>query len=70
MLAGLVDRFRYLKVGLALVLVFVGIKMLIMDVYKVPPGMSLLIILAILGTSIVASLAATRREARALDGGR
>jgi hypothetical protein len=42
MLAGVVDRFRYLKAGLALVLVFVGIKMLIMDVYKVPPGVSLL----------------------------
>ncbi len=61
MLAGLVDRFRYLKAGLALVLVFVGIKMLIMDAYKVPPGVSLLIILAILGASIGVSLAAARR---------
>ena len=64
MLAGLVDRFRYLKVGLAGVLVFVGVKMLIVDVYKVPPALSLAIIVTILGASIWVSLAATRKEAR------
>ena len=63
LLAGLVDKFRYLKVGLSVVLVFVGVKMLIVDVYKIPPGLSLGIIVVILGSSIWASLAASKREA-------
>jgi tellurite resistance protein TerC len=65
MLAGLVDRFRYLKVGLAAVLVFVGIKMLIVDVVKIPPAISLGIILTMLAASIAYSLHVTKREARA-----
>lgn len=56
LLAGVVDKFRYLKVGLALVLVFVGGKMLIADVYKVPVGLSLGIIGGILCVSVLASL--------------
>ena len=59
-LAGIIDRFRYLKVGLAAVLVFVGLKMCLMDVFKIPSGVSLLIILALLGASILWSLRATR----------
>ena len=57
LLAGLVARFVYLKVGLAAVLVVVGIKMTIVDFVKIPSLVSLVIILAILGTSIIASLA-------------
>lgn len=57
LLAGLVDKFRYLKVGLAAVLVFVGIKMTIVELYKIPPLWSLLVILVILATSVLASLA-------------
>ncbi|MBK6939624.1 MAG: TerC family protein [Planctomycetes bacterium] len=56
LLAGILDRFRYLKFGLALVLVFVGAKMVMLEVYKVPVGISLMIIVGILGGSIVASL--------------
>jgi tellurite resistance protein TerC len=56
LLAGLVDKFRYLKVGLAAVLVFVGIKMSIVEVYKMPPLVSLVVILGILTTSVVASI--------------
>ncbi len=64
MLAGLVNRFRYLKVGLAAVLVFVGIKMLIAEVpwLKIPPWLSLVIILSMLGASIWYSLVVTKRE--------
>ncbi len=62
MLAGLVNRFRYLKVGLAAVLVFVGIKMLIIDYMKIPPGISLAVILSMLGASIWYSLVVTKRE--------
>ena len=56
LLAGVIDKFLYLKVGLSFVLIFVGAKMLLMDIYKVPIGASLGIIAAILGLSIVASL--------------
>lgn len=55
-LAGLVDKFRFLKVGLAAVLVFVGLKMTLVELYKIPPLVSLVVILGILATSIVASV--------------
>ena len=41
LLAGVMDRFRYLKFGLAVILVFVGAKMLLSDFYKIPIGVSL-----------------------------
>jgi tellurite resistance protein TerC len=56
LLAGVIERFRYLKVGLAVVLVFVGAKMLLLDVVKVPIGLSLAIIVGILTVSVLASL--------------
>lgn len=56
LLAGLVDKFRYLKVGLAAVLVFVGIKMTLVEFYKIPPLVSLVVILGILATSVFASV--------------
>ncbi len=56
LLAGIITKFAYLKVGLSVVLIFVGAKMLLMDVYKVPIAASLGIIAAILGSSIVVSL--------------
>jgi tellurite resistance protein TerC len=56
LLAGVVHRFVHLKTGLSFVLVFVGAKMLLVDVYKVSIGASLGIIALILGTSVVASL--------------
>ena len=61
MLAGMLDRFVYLKIGLATVLVFVGVKMLIAEWYKVPIWLSLLVITLAIGISVVASLAKTRR---------
>ncbi|MCK6480995.1 MAG: TerC family protein [Planctomycetes bacterium] len=65
LLAGLVDRFPYLKTGLAAVLVFVGVKMCIVEVWKMPPLLSLVVICLILGVSVVASLHATRGKGRA-----
>jgi len=56
LLAGVVDKFHYLKLGLSVVLVFVGIKMVIVDFYKIPVGLSLGVIAAILATSVIASL--------------
>ena len=56
LLAGVMDRFHYLKVGLALVLMFVGIKMAIVDVYKIPIALSLAVIASLIGGAIAASL--------------
>src|SRR4051794_35528263 len=56
LLAGAVDRFAFLGLGLAAVLVFVGAKMLLIDVVHVPIGLSLGIIVAILAIAIGASL--------------
>ena len=56
LLAGVMDMFRYLKVGLSFVLCFVGIKMVIVDFYKIPIGISLGVVAGILGISILASM--------------
>ena len=56
LLAGVIDRFHYLKVGLSAVLVFVGAKMLVADVYKIPIGLSLGVIALMLAASTAASL--------------
>ncbi len=60
MLAGLIDRFEYLKYGLAALLAFAGIKMLLSDLFHIDVWISLGIILAILVVSVVVSLLATR----------
>ncbi|HKV07620.1 MAG TPA: TerC family protein [Thermoanaerobaculia bacterium] len=62
-LAGVMQKFSYLKLGLSAVLVFVGVKMTLVDFYKIPSSVSLGIIAAILTTSIVASLLKSRRDA-------
>jgi tellurite resistance protein TerC len=55
LLADVIQRFHYLKVGLSIVLMFVGVKMLVADIYKIPIGASLAIILLVLGASTAAS---------------
>ena len=65
LLADLVHRFVYLKTGLALVLIWVGIKMLLkVDVYYVPTTVSLAVIATIIGGSVWLSLRATRGQQR------
>jgi tellurite resistance protein TerC len=56
LLAGVITKFVYLKIGLSVVLIFVGAKMLLMDVYKLPIVVSLGIIAGILAISVLASL--------------
>ncbi len=56
MLAGVIHRFQYLKLGLAVVLTFVGVKMLISGHYHIPIGWSLLAIGGILAVSVLASI--------------
>jgi tellurite resistance protein TerC len=67
LLAGIINKFAYLKIGLSFVLIFVGAKMLLMDVYKVPIGLSLGIIAGILGLSIAISLLRPPRPAQPVE---
>ena len=62
LLAGIMDRFRYLKAGLACVLIFVGLKMCVADFYEVPIVVSLAVVALILTSAVVASLARPARE--------
>jgi len=64
LLAGVMDRFRYLKPGLAAVLVFVGAKMMLTDLYKIPITVSLAVVAGILAVAVVASLVVTSRDER------
>jgi tellurite resistance protein TerC len=50
------DRFSLLKYGLAMVLMFIGVKMLLIDIFKIPVLFSLGVVAAIIFTSIVLSL--------------
>lgn len=61
-LAHVVDRFVYLSYGLAIILAFVGTKMLLIDIFKIPTFISLLVIAIILIFSIVLSFVKTRRD--------
>jgi tellurite resistance protein TerC len=70
LLSGVMGKFHYLQVGLAMVLMFVGLKMLMSGIYKVPIGMSLLVVATLLAGSVVASLLRPRpkeREEPAVD---
>jgi tellurite resistance protein TerC len=62
LLAGMAGRFRYLNVGLGVILGFVGIKMLIAEWYHFPTWASLLVITVVLTVAIVASLRADARD--------
>lgn len=59
LLANALPRFRYLHLGLSVILTFVGIKMLVIHWIKIPVGFSLLVIVVILGIAIFASVRGT-----------
>ena len=69
LLAGMAGKFRYLNMGLGVILGFVGVKMLITEWYHPPMWLSLGVIATALTVSITASLRADRREASAVGGG-
>lgn len=69
LLAGVMEMFHYLKVGLSLVLVFVGIKMVGVEFYKIPIGISLGVIGGILFVSIIASIIRQYRIDRGCEAG-
>jgi len=54
-LSGMADRFRYLKYGLAIVLTFVGLKLVLLDVVHVPALLSLGIVVSVLGSAVALS---------------
>ncbi|MBL8931696.1 MAG: TerC family protein [Kineosporiaceae bacterium] len=60
LLADLMHRFVHLRLGLAVVLIFVGVKMLLLEVYKVPIVLSLSVIATVITVSVIASLVQTR----------
>jgi len=66
LLANVMDKFQYLKIGLAFVLTFVGTKMVLVDLYKIPVGISLGVIASILAISVLASLWKARVDTKAL----
>ena len=59
LLAKLIDRFVYLRTGLAILLAFVGAKMILADHFPIPNWISLVVIILVLGATITASLIAT-----------
>ena len=61
LMADVADRFHLLKYGLAMVLTFIGAKMLIAPWYHVPVAASLAIVAVLIGASVIASLIATRK---------
>jgi tellurite resistance protein TerC len=61
-LAGIEKYFKYLKYGLAAILVFVGVKMAIADLYKIPVNLSLIIIASILAISMIASVITSEKK--------
>jgi tellurite resistance protein TerC len=67
LLADMADRFSLLKYGLAAVLMFIGVKMILIDLYKIPIGFSLAVVATFIGTSVWLSL---RKERLARDADR
>jgi tellurite resistance protein TerC len=61
LLAGVIGRFRFLKIGLAAILIFVGAKMLVSGVLEVPIGLSLGVVGGMLAVSVAASLVFPKR---------
>lgn len=67
LLADVMDKFQYLKYGLAGVLTFVGTKMVIVDIYKIPVGISLGVVAGILTLSILVSLWKAKSSSKELS---
>jgi tellurite resistance protein TerC len=61
-MAGVEKYFQYLKYGLSAILIFVGTKMCIADLYKIPVDLSLIIIVFILAIAMIASVAFKKAE--------
>ncbi|HUP66269.1 MAG TPA: TerC family protein [Thermoanaerobaculia bacterium] len=67
LLAGIIDRFYYLKPALSIILTFVGVKMVISHWYKIPTFISLGVILGVLALAVLASFIRARKVGAAAD---
>ena len=61
--ADIIEKFYYLKLGLSVILTFVGVKMVLADVFSLPTTLSLVVIAVVLTIAIVASIVRTRHQA-------
>ncbi|MGE5681749.1 MAG: TerC family protein [Bacillota bacterium] len=66
-LSGIIEKFSYLSYGLAVILMFVGVKMLITDIYKIPISLSLGIVMAILVLSVILSILKSKNSKKISD---
>jgi tellurite resistance protein TerC len=66
-LQGMAGKFRYLNIGLGVILGFVGIKMLIVELWRVPTWLSLLVIAAALAVAVIASMRADARDPETIE---
>jgi tellurite resistance protein TerC len=64
LLAGVAERFSLLKYGLAFILMFIGVKMLLLDIFKIPTGVALGVVASILVLSMGLSLWLTRKQVK------
>ena len=62
LLANLMDRFVYLRIGLSIILVFVGMKMILSKIFPIPNYISLVVIMGILLVTICVSIFMTRTQ--------
>ena len=62
LLEGMMRLFRYLDEGLAVILVFIGVKMLVSEFYKIPTWVALGVVATVLAITITLSLLAERKE--------
>jgi tellurite resistance protein TerC len=69
-LAGLMDLFYYLRIGLSIVLSFIGVKMLLMDVFPVHISIALGVVALVLTISVVASVVRSKRQKTRAEGKR
>ena len=67
-LSGMMREFRYLKIGLSLVLIFIGIKMMSMQVFTIPSLLALGITVVLIGGSVLASILIPDREEEQAEG--
>ncbi|MFZ9511181.1 MAG: TerC/Alx family metal homeostasis membrane protein, partial [Burkholderiaceae bacterium] len=68
LLQAVAAKFHLLNYGLAVILVFIGTKMVLIDVYKVPVAISLAVVVAILAVTMVLSVRSANRMLKAVDG--
>ena len=65
--ANIIDKFYYLRLGLAVILSYVGVKMIVTDIYHIPSALSLLVIAGILAITIIGSMVRARRVSKRVE---